>query len=344
LLKWLIIPTIAFFIIQIMSGCARSRGVIKLEFSSFFPVHDGLSILMQEWCSELEKRTDGRVRVNYYPAGILTPAAQTFDSVVTGIADIGLGPTGVTPGRFPLAEVMEQPLGISSSYHMTRLANDFFRNFKPKEFDDVKVLFLLNASPGLLHTKKPVRKLEDLKGMKIRCLGKNAAAVLKSLGSVPVMIPTGDTYDALRKGIVDGVIAACDSLETMKWGELLPFTTVCYFAAIGSPGFVVMNKTKWKDLRPDIQKIIDEMSNEYAEKVSLLWDDKDRRSIEKWKARGHTFIYLDKEEEERWAKAIVPLYEVFVKEKSAQGLPAIEALEFCRQWGRVNGLQLVSGN
>ena len=315
---------------------AADREVIKLEFSSLLPAHDTLGIMLEEWCREVEVRTGGQVKIAYYPGGILTPASQTFDSVTTGIADIGFGPTGVTPGRFPLAEVMEQPLGIESSFMMTRLANDFFRAFKPREFDQVKVLFLLNASPGLLHTNRPVRRLEDLKGLKVRCLGGTAARLLESLGAISVVIPTGDTYDALRKGIVDGVVAAWDSLETMKWGEILHYTTVSYAAAISTPGFAVMNKTKWNSLAPEHQKVIDDMSVEYAEKLSRLWDEKDQNTMKKWRAKGHNVIFLSKEEEQRWETAVQPLYEIYIKEKSARGLRAIQALEFCQEWVKRN--------
>ncbi len=324
--------------LMLFAGPAVSadRSVMKLEFSSFTPSHDRLSLMLEEWCRELNRRSDGRIRASFYPGGILTPAGQTFDSVITGIADIGFGPMGVTPGRFPLTEVIEQPLGIKSAVMMTRLSNEFFRTFKPGEFDQVKVLFLLTASPGLLHTKKPVKKLEDLSGMKVRCLGGNAAKVLKALGAVPIVIPTGDTYDALRKGIVDGVIAAWDSLETLKWGEILQYTTVSYYAAVGSPGFAVMNKSKWDGLSPDLQAIIDSMSNEYAKKLSRLWDEKDRNTISKWKAKNHVSILLSPEEEKRWGDAVLPLYEGFVREKSARGLAAQEALEFCKEWVRKN--------
>jgi TRAP-type transport system periplasmic protein len=319
--------------------CPADRSVMKLDFSSALPSHDKLTVMLGEWCGDLERRSGGSIQATLYPDGLLTPPAQTFDSVITGIADIGFGPMGVTPGRFPLTEVMEQPLGIQSASMMTRLANDFIRAFKPREFEKVKVLFLLCASPGLLHTKRPVRKLEDLKGMKVRCLGGNAAKVLKTLGAVPIVIPTGDTYDALRKGIVDGVVAAWDSLETLKWGEILPYTTVSYHAAVGAPGFVVMNKDKWDRLSPDLQKIIDQMSNEYAEKLSKLWDEKDRNTIKKWTAKNHVSIFLDNEEENRWEQAIVPLYESFVKEKSSRGLAAVEALEFCKEWVHKNAKQ-----
>jgi TRAP-type transport system periplasmic protein len=315
---------------------AAEKAIVKLEFSSALPSHDRLSLMFEEWCREVDRRTGGSIQVSFYPGGILTPAAQMFDSVITGIADIGFGPMGVTPGRFPLTEVMEQPLGINSAYAMTRLSNDFYRAFKPKEFEQVKVLFFLSASPGLLHTKRPVRRLEDIKGMKVRCLGGNAAKVLKALGAVPIVISTGDTYDALRKGIVDGVVAAWDSLETMKWGEILPYTTVSRYAAVGAAGFVVMNRAKWNSLPVASQQIMETMSDAYAEKLSRLWDEKDQNTIKKWKAKNHVSIFLSAEEEHRWEQAVLPLYESFVKEKSAKGLAADEALKFCKEWVQKN--------
>ena len=317
-------------------GCPAGRAVTKLEFSCILPAHDKLSLMLEEWCRDLERRSGGRIKTGFYPGGILTPAAQVFDSVTTGITDIGFGPMGITPGRFPLTEVMEQPLGIDSALMMTKLSNDFFHAFRPRELGQVKVLFFLSASPGLLHTKRPVRRLEDLGGMKVRCLGGNAARVLKALGAVPIVIPTGDTYDALRKGIVDGVTAAWDSLETLKWGEILPYTTVSYYAAVGAPGIVVMNKAKWDSLPAGLQEIIDQMSIEYAEKLSRLWDEKDQNTIRKWKAKNHVSVSLSKEEEARWEKAVLPLYEAFVKEKSARGFAAVEALQFCKVWVQKN--------
>jgi len=322
------------FLLLVQPVYSPALSTVKLAFTSSLPGHDRLSIVLEEWCREVKSRTNGRVQVDFYPGGILTPAPQTYDSVTTGIADIGFAPMGVTPGRFPLAEVMEQPMGIYNASLMTGLSNDFYRAFKPREFAQVKMLFFLSASPGLLHTKRPVRSLEDLRGLKVRCLGGTAARVLKALGTVPIIIPTGDTYDALRKGIVDGVVAAWDSLETMKWGEILPYTTVSYHAATGAPGFVVMNKARWNSLPRGAQRIIEMLGEEYAVNLSRLWDEKDQNTIKKWTAKGHVSIYLSREEEERWAKAVLPLYDVFIREKSAKRLPAAEALEFCREWVR----------
>jgi len=97
-----------------------------------------------------------------------------------------------------------------------------------------------------------------------------------------------------------------------------------------------MNQSKWESLSPDSQVIINEMSDEYAEKLSRLWDTKDQNTINKWTKKNHVSIYLSEQEEKRWEKAVLPIYEAFVKEKSARGLAAIEALEFCKEWVRKN--------
>ena len=69
----------------------------------------------------VEKRTNGRVKPTYYPGGILTPPAQTFDSVMRGIADIGFSMASFSKGRFPLTEVVDLPVGYASATQATRL-------------------------------------------------------------------------------------------------------------------------------------------------------------------------------------------------------------------------------
>jgi TRAP-type C4-dicarboxylate transport system substrate-binding protein len=97
-----------------------------------------------------------------------------------------------------------------------------------------------------------------------------------------------------------------------------------------------MNRAKWLGLAPEHQKVIESLSGEYAEKLSRLWDEKDRSTMKKWSAKGHHLIFLSEEEEQRWEAAVRPLYQIYVKEKSARGLRATEALEFCQEWVKEN--------
>lgn len=310
--------------------------VVKLEFSCFLPAQDPLSLMMEDYCKEVGKRTNGRVLIAYYPGGTLTPMAQTYDGVVREISDMGFTSLSITVGRFPLMEVLDLPFGLKSGYWATKMATAFYNKFKPKELDDVKVMFLLTHGPGTVHTKTPVRKLEDMKGLKLRCPGGNIVNMVKALGAVPLVMPTPDTYDALRKGVADGVVATPNALDIFKFGEILPYSTQNYRTAYESTGVLVMNKGKWAALPADIQKIMDQANEEYSEKLARLWDEQDQIGIRNYAKLKRTVIPLSAAEEERWYQKIVPLYDVFIKEKSPKGLPAADAVKFCKDWVQTN--------
>jgi TRAP-type C4-dicarboxylate transport system substrate-binding protein len=203
--------------LALSTSCASAATPIKLNYSVFFPAPHIHSQLAVEWGKELEKRTNGMVKVDVLPGGTLTPADKCYDGVEKGISDLGMSVFAYTRGKFPLTEVMDLPLGIRSGAAATRLINDYYKKFKPKELDGVKVMFLHAHGPGLLHSKTPVSKLEDLKGMKVRCTGL-ATKIVTALGGTPVAMPMGETYDALSRGVVDASMAPQESLNSWKWG------------------------------------------------------------------------------------------------------------------------------
>lgn len=309
--------------------------VITLRYSNFFPAMHKNSIIGEEWAKELEKRTNGRVKVSYYSGGTLTPAAQTYDSVLRGIADVGNTVLGYTMGRFPLAEVLDYPLGYPSGIVATRVGNEFFKKFKPKEFDDVKVLYFHAQGPGILHTKKPVRTLEDLQGMKIRTFGSNAKFA-SLLGAAPVGTTMPETYDALRTGVAEGAMAPIESLQGWKWGEVIKSTTVNFGTAYTATFVVVMNKKKWNSLPTDIQKVIDAMSKEYIEKQGKLWDAIDQEGRDFTLKKGNQIIRLTEAENKRWVEKAKPLFDEYLKKTKDKGLPGDAALKFVREYIATN--------
>jgi TRAP-type C4-dicarboxylate transport system substrate-binding protein len=312
------------------SSCFISHafGQTKLNYSIFFPAPHKHTVLATEWAKEIEKRTGGKVQITMFSGGTLTPADKCYDGVEKGISDIGMSCPAYTRGKFPLSEVIDLPLGYKSGYAATKLVNDYLNKFKPKEFDGTKIMYFHAHGPGILHTKKAVNKLEDLKGMKIRCTGL-ASKVVTNLGGTPVAMPMGDTYDSLSRGVVEGSMAPYEALEGWKWGEVVKFTTEDWGAAYSTAFFVVMNKDKWNALSPDMQKIIERVNEEWIEKTGRSWDDIDKSGKEFALKLGNKIIPLSKEENERWAKAVSPILDEFVKNMKDKGLPGEEALKFC---------------
>lgn len=316
------------------TGPAQAKAV-ELTYSIFFPATHGNTLLATEWAKEIEKRTNGAVKITMFPGATLTPANQCYDGVVKGISDIGMSVLSYTSGRFPLMEVIDLPLGYKSGYQVTRLINAFYNKFQPKEMDDVKVMYLSGHGPGVVHTKKPVTKLEDLKGLKIRCTG-TSSEVVKHLGGTPVAMPQTETYDALQKGVVDGVMSPVETLKGWKFAEVVKSTTLNYGSAYSIGFFVVMNKAKWNALPKDVQAVIQKVNEEWIEKSGRAWDDFDKIGLETTKAAGNQVITLSKQEDERWAGLVAPILTEYVQKTKAKGLPGDEALKFCRDWLKKN--------
>jgi TRAP-type transport system periplasmic protein len=309
---------------------------ITLRYSNFFPAPHKNSILAEAWCKEIEKRTNGKVKFNYFPGATLTPAAQTYDSVEKGIADVGLSVLSYTMGKFPLTEVAELPLGSQSGYLSTKLNNAYYQKFKPKELDGTQVMYLSGHGPGLLHTaKKPVYKLEDVKGLKLRGTGMSSK-IITHLGGAPVGMPMTDTYDSISKGVADGVLAPFEAMKGWKLGEVCDFTTLDYGASYSADFFVVMNKAKWNSLPADVKQIIQKVNEEWIEKQGKAWDEIDLEGKQLMSQPGKKIIALSKEENDRWAKAVRPILDEYVAGTKAKGLPGDEALKFCLDYIKAN--------
>ena len=325
-----------FLITFLMIGVGHTQTKsVTLTYSTFFPATHTHTLLSTEWAKEIEKRTNGAVKITMFPGATLTPPNQAYDGVVKGISDIALSVFGYTPGRFPLMELIDMPLGYKSALQATHLTNIFYKKFQPKELDAVKVLYLHAHGPGILHTKKPVNKLEDLKGVKIRSTGTTAKVVAK-LGGVPVAMPQTETYDALQKGVAEGVMNPLEALKGWKIAEVIKSTTVNASSAYSMAFYVVMNKGKWNALPKEVQAVIEKVNEEWIEKTGKAWDDIDKGGLEFTKSKGNQVITLSKQEDERWAKMAQPIFEETAKAVNAKGLPGDEALKFIQDWIKKN--------
>jgi TRAP-type C4-dicarboxylate transport system substrate-binding protein len=311
----------------LLSPCSAQEKVITLNYAHFMPIMTKQALLAKDWCTEVEKRTNGRVKINFFPGSTLLGPPQMYDGVVKGIADVGWSFLSYTRGRFPLFEVVDLPLGYKTGYTASKMANELYRKFKPKELDDAKLMYLFAHGPGLMVTNRPVYKLEDLKGMKIRSTGLSAK-IVQALGGAPVGMPIAEAYDALMKGVTEGIVVPVEGLQQWKLAEVTKYVTESYGAAYTTCGFAIMNKNKWNSLPPDIQKIIDQINEEWLEKTARLWDSMDVEGKKFSEAKGIKFIPLSKEENARWVGKVKPLMDDYVKDMKAKNLPGDAALKF----------------
>jgi TRAP-type C4-dicarboxylate transport system substrate-binding protein len=293
-----------------MGSLKAEAAPIKLTFSIFFPPSHGQAKAAMDFAKEIERRTDGKVQITSFPAGTLTKAPQCYDGVVKGISDMGNSCFAYTRGRFPVMSAVDLPMGYKNGTVATRVANEFAKSVNPKELQDVKVLYVHAHGPGLLHTKKPVRTLEDLKGMKIRATGLSAK-VVEALGGVPVAMGQGGTYEALKKGVVEGTLSPMEVLKGWKQGEVIKYTTECYSVGYTTAMFIVMNKAKWNALPADVKKVIDDTSNGWVLVHGQTWDLTDQEGRNFTKKLGNKLISLSDAESARWRNAVEPVIKAY---------------------------------
>jgi TRAP-type C4-dicarboxylate transport system substrate-binding protein len=279
---------------------------------------------------EIEKRTNGRVKISYFPGGTLTKPRVCYDGVVKGISDIGQSCFAYTRGRFPVMEAVDLPFGYKSGKVATRVAWEYYKRMNPKELRDVKVLVIHAHGPGILAARKDVNSLDDIKGMKIRCTGLSSK-LAKYLGAAPVAMPQPGAYEALQKGVVEGTFCPIEVLKGWKQGEVIDYVIETKALGYTTAMFVVMNKKKYESLPPDIQKVFDEVGEEWVDVHGDVWDSADRAGLKFVIELGKKIHGLSPTQEKLWLQSISPIIIDYQAKMEKKGLPAKKAVGVLRE-------------
>ena len=299
---------------------------IELNYSILFPPTHIQTKTAESWAKEIETRTKGRVKITIFPGGALTGAPQCYEGVVNGISDLGMSCFAYTPGRFPLLEGLDLPLGYPNGAVATRIATELTEKYKPAEVANTHVLYVHAHGPGLLASKKPVKSLDDMKGMKVRGTGLSAK-IITALGAAPVGMPQGDTYESLQKGVVDATLCPIETLKGWKQGEVINSITEVPAVGYTTAMFVTMNLKKWESLPPEIQKVFTEVSTEWVTKHGQAWDQADADGREFVKGLQRETISLSAEEQQKWKQAVQPVVDDYVKAAKEKNLPGEQFLK-----------------
>lgn len=302
---------------------------INLTFSVFFPPTHAHAVASTNMAEEIERRTDGKVKITVFPGGTLTKASMCYDGVVQGISDMCHSVFAYTRGRFPVMEVVDLPLGYPNGKVATRVAYEFYKQMNPDELQDVKVLAIHAHGPGILAAKKDVNSLDDLKGMKIRCTGLSAK-LAEYLGAAPVAMPQNDAYEALQKGVVEGTFCPIETLKGWKQGEVIDYVIESRALSYTTSMFIVMNKQKYESLPPDVKQVFDDVGKEWVDVYGNIWDDADGAGRDFVNELGKSIHKLSSEEESKWIQAVEPIITEYQDTMETQGLPGEEAVQMIK--------------
>ena len=274
------------------------------------------------WAKAVEAQSNGRIKITYFNPNTLCPVKDNFDSVVNGVIDIGGHYCGLNPGKFPVNSAMELPMIVPSSEAGSLLTWDLYNEFPEwrNEYKDIHMLWQWASATYQLHTtKKMVKTLDDLKGMKIIGWSANLLGMLKALGASPLQIGPTDTYLALQRGMADGVLCPLAPVKSYKISDAAKFHTIVDLNV--GPFWAGINRDVWDELPGDLKNIlINTTGAKMAGKCGQTLDAGARADSEWLKGQGHEFYVLPDSEKAMWLSKLRHRHDDWVKKMQAKGI------------------------
>jgi len=313
---------------------APAAKVIELNYNKMGPATQQTSQAPAEYlANETAKRTQGRVKITIFPNSGLASPDQTYDALLKGVSDIGESQSPYTPGRFPATEIGETPVGYPNSWVGSQSANDWYAKFKPKEWEGSQMLYMFVTAPYVIGTvNKPIRKLDDLKGLTLRSSGAASDKYVAALGATPRALPVTETYEALSKAMIDGIVMPLEAYPSFKFDEVIKYITDTSFSSYGGITYIAMNKNSFAKLPEGDQKILMQVASELPGVRGKMFLDETIRATDIFKGRpGREWITLSTEEQTKVKNAAQAVTEAWVKDKTAAGHPAQDYVNFMKE-------------
>lgn len=284
------------------------------------------------WANKLREESGGRLRVQIFPSMQLGGAPpQLYDQAKDGVADIVWTLPGNTPGRFPRIEVIELPFVAHKRASVNaRVTWELFDRHMRGEFGETHMITAWAHDHGLIHARREVRRMEDLRGLKLRFPTRQAGEALRALGATAIGLPIPQVPEALSQGVIDGAVVPWEVVPAIRLHEMVRN----HVGIPGSPTFYVasfvlaMNKPRYEGLPADLRRVLDANSGAVAaEMAAKVWDEEGPKVEEIVRRRGNAITEITAEEKVRWQAACAPVVQAWIgqlRERGADGGALVE--------------------
>ncbi|WP_372657491.1 TRAP transporter substrate-binding protein [Hydrogenophaga sp.] len=333
--------------IALSSGSTAFAQAVELKVSHYVPTSHTIHQELLRWADDMDKKSNGRLKITVYPASQMGPITRQYDLARTGVADIAYFLHGATPGRFPLTELAQLPYvfnpeaggmlqkpvsSAEASALVTGLASQL-----DKEYEGTKLLMVV-AQPNLslMFNKASVHQPADMKGMRLRHNGPLAAKMIEALGASPAAVSPVELADALEKGTVKGMVFNYEAGQAFQMGSAVTSVTELNFSAVTLG--LAMNEKKYESLPADLRKLIDDsMGVEAARRMGGKFDEAEAAGRRYLVDKKVEIIVPNADEVQAFRAPLKPVVEQTIEAVQAKGLPARKFYDDLR--ARVNAVK-----
>lgn len=314
--------TLAAAALMISSTSVRAETVVT--YSSWLPLtHHMHTNAIAPFIDQVSTVTEGRVRIELLPKLVGTMPVQ-YDAVRDGLVDMGVFVPGATPGRFPIMEVAELPLleddPTVAAPAVWRLYDQWLRKYD--EFRDVHVLSIFSTAPGhFCMANQAVLEPDDLRGMKLRTALASTIPLVERLGAVPVQKPTGEIYELLAGGALDGTLLGPEAVVGFNLTDVVDHITIVPGGLYVSVLALAINKDVWNSISPEDQAAISAIAGEnFATLIGATYGSAAVTAVDELKGMGKDIVVADGPLLEAIQTAAAPSQDAWVQKASEAGV------------------------
>jgi TRAP-type C4-dicarboxylate transport system substrate-binding protein len=322
------------FSFHIPQAQGASKPEFTLRIAGTMPIGHFMTRQKERYAQILDEKTGGRLKIEVYPAGQLFSDKDMTRALPAGSVEMGACNLALLEGLVPVLGIMGLPYFFESREHIRKVEHSpKFMQLINEELEKKNMRLIFWMDYGLMSfiSKKLLHKLEDFKGKRIRVLGDITTQLIQAFGGAPVFMGTGETYMALQRGTIDGVLTSLPSVYERKLFEVAKQMTFCEIQDILVTPAVLINLKIWKGLPPEIQKAMYDVGQnveEWGFKESLKETDE---CLSELKKRGVEVYYLPDSEKKRWKEAAnKPILSYYLKQVGEPGKKAVEEVDRLR--------------
>jgi TRAP-type C4-dicarboxylate transport system substrate-binding protein len=319
---------LSIFACSLMSAPVSAQ--VELRYSSWDPpTHEMRVNGVHVWAQQIEKATNGRVKVRMLPKPVGAPPAH-HDLLMDGAIDAANIIPGYTPGRFHFHKLMEFPFVSDDpearAVAFWRVHEKFFA--KSDELAGLKLLGVWCTDGGAIHNqKRPITSAADLQGLKMRVANDTIGKLAASLGASPLFAPITQVHDLLSKGVADGIFVGPEAIKNFKLNKVLKYTTLVPGGMYTTAFYLTVSKKAWDRIQPADQKAIEELSGEKVTRmVGKAWKVANQRGLELMKESGFEVVTADGKFVDSIKKAWAPLEAQWIDEAKKKGVDGAAAI------------------
>jgi len=278
------------------------------------PTGDVSKQIIEPWIAKVNQDAAGMFRVQHFPGPALGQFPQIYDRVLNGVADFAFALLGPISRQFPETSVASLPFETpNAAVGTVALWHVYERGLLSSEWQQVKPLTLMVFPNVVVHTKKPIRALADIDGLKLSVQSRLLSDTMHQLGVAPITLAVTDLYESLNRGVIDGAVIGWPATRSYRLAEV---TNNHLEAPLGGEvTFVMMNVNTYNKLPAKGRAIIDRESYApWATAIGKILDSDDRaESKSVAETKGQSVTTLSAAEQAKWKARVDSVVEDWVK-------------------------------